>query len=114
MTRNECARYLAEHDNFCILTHARPDGDTLGSASALCVGLRQLGKNAYLLHNDGASPFLDRCQLGLTKELPGEQDVLVTVDVASPSLLPANAQPLLGRIGMRETDREIISMMTEE
>lgn len=101
MTRNECAAWLLEHDHFCILTHARPDGDTLGSASALCVGLRQLGKNAYLLHNDGASPFLNRCQLGLTKELPGEQDVLVTVDVASPSLLPANAQPLLGRIGMR-------------
>ena len=43
MTRNECARYLAEHDNYLILTHRRPDGDTLGSAAVLCRGLRSLG-----------------------------------------------------------------------
>ena len=101
MTRNECAAWLLDHDHFCILTHARPDGDTLGSASALCVGLRQLGKSAYLLHNDGASPFLDRCQLGLTKAEPAPNDILISVDVASPGLLPSNAQSLLGRIGMR-------------
>ena len=44
MTRNDAAQWLLSHDNFCILPHVRPDGDTLGSASALCVGLRQLGK----------------------------------------------------------------------
>jgi hypothetical protein len=54
MTRNECATWLAEHDNFCILTHTRPDGDTIGSASSLCLGLRQLGKTAYLLENGEA------------------------------------------------------------
>ena len=88
MTRNDCAAWLLSHDNFCILTHVRPDGDTMGSASALCVGLRQLGKTAHLLHNDGASPFLDRCQLGLTKQWPAETDTLVTVDVAAPRMLP--------------------------
>ena len=88
MTRNDCAAWLLSHDNFAILTHVRPDGDTLGSASALCVGLRQLGKNAHLLYNDGASPFLDRCQLGLTKAWPDEGDTLVTVDVAAPRMLP--------------------------
>ena len=88
MTRNDCAAWLLSHDNFCILTHVRPDGDTMGSASALCVGLRQLGKTAHLLHNEGASPFLDRCQLGLTKQWPAETDTLVTVDVAAPRMLP--------------------------
>ena len=101
MTRNECAAWLLNHDNFCILTHARPDGDTLGSASALCVGLRSLGKTAHLLYNDGASPFLERCQLGLSKDAPADGDTLVTVDVASAGLLPVNARPLVGRIGMR-------------
>ncbi len=46
MTRSDCARWLESHDNYCILTHRRPDGDTLGSAAALCLGLRQLGKRA--------------------------------------------------------------------
>ena len=101
MTRNECAAWLVGHDNFCILTHTRPDGDTIGSASALCLGLRQLGKAAYLLENGEASPFLQQCQVGLTKAWPGEKDTLVSVDVASPGMLPKEAQPLLGRIDLR-------------
>ena len=101
MTRNDAAKWLLAHDNFCILTHVRPDGDTMGIASALCVGLRQLGKNAHLLRNDGASPFLDKCQLGLTKEWPDEGDTLVTVDVASPNMLPENWKCLQDRIGLR-------------
>ena len=101
MTRNECAAFLARQDHFCILTHTRPDGDTMGSASALCLGLRQLGKTAHLLHNDEASPFLDRCQQGLTKARPDAHDTLVCVDVASPGMLPESAKPLLGRIDLR-------------
>lgn len=101
MTRNECAAWLLSHDNYCILTHVRPDGDTLGSASALCVALRQLGKTAHLLHNDEASPFLDRCQLGLSKQWPEEGDTLVTVDVASPKMLPEAWLPLQERMQLR-------------
>ena len=101
MTRNDAAQWLLSHDNFCILTHVRPDGDTMGSASALCVGLRQLGKNAHLLRNEGASPFLDKCQLGLTKDWPEEGDTLVTVDVASPNMLPEQWKVLQDRIGLR-------------
>ena len=101
MTRNDVARWLLDHDNFCILTHVRPDGDTMGSASALCVGLRQMGKTAHLLYNDGVSPFLDKCQVGLTKQWPGEGDTLVTVDVASPNMLPEAWRVLQDRIGLR-------------
>ena len=101
MTRNNCAAWLLERDNFCILTHVRPDGDTMGSASALCVGLRQMGKTAHLLYNDGASPFLDKCQVGLTKQWPDEGDTLVTVDVASPNMLPEAWRVLQDRIGLR-------------
>ena len=101
MTRNNCAAWLLERDNFCILTHVRPDGDTMGSASALCVGLRQMGKTAHLLYNDGVSPFLDKCQVGLTKQWPEEGDTLVTVDVASPNMLPEAWRVLQDRIGLR-------------
>ena len=101
MTRNECALWLQEHDNFCILTHARPDGDTIGSATALCVGLRQLGKTAHVLNNTGASPFLSRCLLGLTVDAPESTDTLITVDVASPRLLPEEYLPYLDRLSLR-------------
>ena len=51
MTRAEFCAFVRIHDNFVILTHRRPDGDTIGCASALCLGLRQLGKTAFVLKN---------------------------------------------------------------
>ena len=48
LTRSETARFLLEHDNYLILSHRRPDGDTTGSSAALCLGLRQLGSNLRL------------------------------------------------------------------
>ncbi len=42
---------IKENDNFLIITHTRPDGDSIGSAVALCVGIRQLGKTAYIAKN---------------------------------------------------------------
>ena len=101
MTRNECARWLLERDNFLILTHTRPDGDTLGSASTLCLGLRQLGKTANLLENQEVSPYLESCVLGLTKAAPEAGDTILSVDVASPTMLQKEAENLLGRIELR-------------
>ena len=47
MTELECAQWLKTRDRFLILTHVRPDGDTLGSAGALCSALRRAGKTAF-------------------------------------------------------------------
>ena len=44
LTRAEVADYLEKHDHYCILTHRRPDGDTVGSAVGLCLGLRAMDK----------------------------------------------------------------------
>ena len=51
MTISEAADLLRAQDNLLLLTHVRPDGDTMGSASALCHALRQAGKTAYLYNN---------------------------------------------------------------
>ena len=51
MTVKEVAAFLRVHDSYLILTHRRPDGDTLGCAAALCAMLRQMGKTAALLPN---------------------------------------------------------------
>ena len=60
MTVSEVAAYLRAHDKYLILTHRRPDGDTLGCAAALCAMLRQMGKtagNAVWLDPNKTSPF---------------------------------------------------------
>lgn len=51
MTERECVSFLREHDAYLIITHTRPDGDTLCSAGALCSALRRAGKTAYLYPN---------------------------------------------------------------
>ena len=68
LTKADCAQYLLSHDNYCILTHRRPDGDTTGSSAALCLGLRQLGKTAHVLYNAEVSDRFAWLQEGLTKE----------------------------------------------
>ena len=51
MNINDCIDYLKAHDGYLIVTHIRPDGDTLGCAAALCHTLRRMGKTAYILKN---------------------------------------------------------------
>ena len=51
MNISDVAARLRGMDRVLILTHVRPDGDTIGSAAALCQALRDLGKESYLLYN---------------------------------------------------------------
>lgn len=101
LTRTETAEFLSAHDNYLILTHARPDGDTIGSAAALCRGLRSLGKTAQVLENPGLTPRFRWLHAGLTVPAAAEGMCIVCVDVASPQLLPEEFQPLLGSIRLR-------------
>ena len=88
LTRSETAQILAAHDNYAIVTHRRPDGDTLGSSAVLCMGLRQLGKTAYILENPEITPKYAHLHAGLCKPSAEEGDFVVTVDVASANMLP--------------------------
>jgi len=88
LTRTETAQILLAHDNFAIVTHRRPDGDTIGSSALLCMGLRQLGKNAHILANPEITPKYTHLHQGLTKPAAEEGDFVVTVDVASSNMLP--------------------------
>jgi nanoRNase/pAp phosphatase (c-di-AMP/oligoRNAs hydrolase) len=40
---------LKAHDTFCVSTHISPEGDALGSAIALALGLRAAGKQAEVV-----------------------------------------------------------------
>ena len=85
----EAANLLSLHNNFVILTHKRPDGDTLGCGAALCSALRRAGKRAYLLRNGGATekfvPFIERFYTRRGFRITNEY--VVTVDVASSNML---------------------------
>ncbi len=100
MTCADVVKFLREHDHYLILTHKRPDGDTIGCGVALMEILRAVGKTAWLL------PSLDATEL-FTEYLEGRSapadfvpDTVVSVDVAALGLLPANAQPYRDRIDL--------------
>ena len=101
MTRNEAARFLLEADNIAIVTHRRPDGDTLGSAALLCRGLRQLGKQAHVLYNPEVTEKYAGLLEGLTKEAAEQTDTVVTVDVASPNMLGSHFAHLQEKAALR-------------
>ena len=101
MTRIETALYLLKFDKFAIVTHRRPDGDTLGSAALLCRGLRQLGKTAHVLENPETTEKYAPLHEGLTKAWAEEGDTVVCVDVASPNMLGAHFAPLQEKIQLR-------------
>ena len=52
MTVSEVAAYLRAHDKYLILTHRRPDGDTIGCGSALYYALKALEKTTAVLCSD--------------------------------------------------------------
>ena len=101
MTRIECADWLLDRDRFVLLTHRKPDGDTVGSAAALCLGLRQLGKTAHVLENPEITPLLSPLLEGLTKPEPAQGDLLVAIDVAADNMLPKAFEGLKNYIDLR-------------
>ena len=101
LRRSEAAQYFLQRDDFAIVTHRRPDGDTLGSAAALCLGLRQKGKNAHILYNPEITDKYRQMHEGLTKPDAAPQDTVVCVDVASVGMLPEAFAHLTDRIDLR-------------
>ena len=96
----EAAGFLKTHDNYLILIHKRPDGDTTGCAAGLCRALRSLGKTAHVLPSPDATALLAGYLDGLTAPDGYEPDTVVSVDVASLGLLPPNAAPYTDRIDL--------------
>ena len=82
----QTARFLKKHDNYIILTHASPDGDTLGSAYALYYGLNEIGKTPCVLCPD-VIPQKYRYFATKTDHVARENATVVAVDVADKQLL---------------------------
>ena len=82
----KCARYLKKHNDYIILTHASPDGDTLGSAYALYYGLTEIGKRACVICPDVIPQKYDYF-VSATNHIMRENATVIAVDVADKVLL---------------------------
>jgi len=100
ITMKEAAALLREWDNILLLTHKRPDGDTIGSAIALCRILRGLGKTAWLLESRDATHLFQPYLEGYIAPEDFTPDKIVSVDVADEKLLPPNAERYKGKVDL--------------
>ncbi len=88
---------LRAADDILILTHIRPDGDAAGSGCALCLGLRALGKTAYLAKNP---PSMARYETYMTAHFAPEDFTprfIIAVDTASAGQFPPGWEHLASR-----------------
>ena len=97
MTYTEAAAWLRAHDRYLILTHKRPDGDTIGCAAALCRGLRGLGKTAHICPGTGETHLFTPYLEGLLASEGYEPEAVVGVDIAARGLFTKSGQPWLER-----------------
>lgn len=85
----QMAQRLRSSDNILILCHKNPDGDTIGSGSALYYALKELDKNAAVLCSD---EIPSRYAFTNARQFRGEfePETIVAVDVASVQLFGEN------------------------
>lgn len=88
ITLKEAVDFLKQRDNFVILTHQNPDGDTLGSGFGLAMILDKLGKKSTVICSDAIPEKYSY----FTKFAPQNADfneavTVVAVDVADLKLL---------------------------
>ena len=100
MNPTQVANFLMAHDDYLILTHVRPDGDTIGCAAGLCLCLRQLEKKAWVLPNPETTALFAPYLEGLLAPEGYEPGTVVAVDMAARGLFPENAKVYLDRVDL--------------
>ncbi len=80
---DDLASAIRKSPSFLIATHVNPDGDAVGSASALCLGLRALGKQATVVVGEAPPEKLSAF-------IPTDAVDLVSSAEAARSLPPAD------------------------
>lgn len=95
----ECAKLLLQQNNILILTHAHPDGDTLGSGFALCRALMQIGKKVRVINDDEIPKKYNYLFDDIDFE-DFEPSYIVAVDVATENLLGSLQDKYAGKIDL--------------
>ena len=80
-------RQIGQHERFVLTSHARPDGDAVGSALACCQVLRAMGKQADVVLHDGVPriyrslPFAD--QVVQSSRIAGSYEAAIILECDS-------------------------------
>lgn len=97
ISASAAASFLERSDKFVILTHASPDGDTLGSAYALADALCALNKRVFVVCPDKIPEKFGY----LIKEYEAfEPETVVAVDIADEKLLGSLYDRYSGRAAL--------------
>lgn len=97
ISASAAASFLERSDKFVILTHASPDGDTLGSAYALADALCALNKRVFVVCPDKIPEKFGY----LIKEYEAfEPETVVAVDIADEKLLGSLYDRYSGRVAL--------------
>jgi phosphoesterase RecJ-like protein len=98
---NQIVEIIRANQRFVIASHARPDGDSIGSELAAAYALRELGKQVTVVNADPAS--------GPLMQFPGVPDIQITDELTEPfdvSIIMECSD--LARTGVRGLDRGIV------
>ena len=100
LTVSEAAALLRSFDCVLILTHIRPDGDTVGCAAGLCAALRATGKTAYLLPNPGLTENTAPYFTPYSAPADFVPKKVVSADIATVGLFPDNAKSYADKVDL--------------
>ena len=100
LTVSEAAALLRSFDRVLILTHIRPDGDTVGCAAGLCAALRAIGKTAYLLPNPGLTENTAPYFTPYSAPADFVPEKVVSTDIATVGLFPDNAKSYADKVDL--------------
>ena len=93
------ANILKTKNNFCILTHQYPDGDTLGSAFALCKALQNLGKAAKVLDSENVPNKYSFLKHNVENQI-FNPEYIISVDIADKKLIPSLFENFASKIDL--------------
>ena len=79
-----CAEILKKKDNIAVLCHRDPDGDTIGSAMALCDTLALMGKKVKMRC---VSPIPENLKFIFREYEDFQEEFVVAVDISSEKML---------------------------
>lgn len=82
--KQQVVELIKGNQKFLILTHKNPDGDALGSATALLLTLKKLGKDAKaVMTEDIPTAFSFLPETGdITKDFSGKRDFVISIDTS--------------------------------
>lgn len=86
VTLKEAAQFLLSHDDFVIISHANPDGDTFGCSYGLCSALQKVGKRAKIVCADPLPANFFHLKEAVTEQ-EFEEKTIVSVDIADTVLM---------------------------